>query len=218
MKNIIVLFSGAGSNFQSIIEKLHNPKMINICGAISNNLKAHGNNIAKDHNIPLYLIDHKKFKSLDSFNQELSCTIDKLSPDWIVLAGFMRILSDEIVNQYYGRIINIHPSLLPNHKGLDTHNKVIENSDLEHGTSVHFVSKQLDDGPIISQVKFSVGKNDTAKNLEKKVKLQEHFIYPKIISWLTTDRLKLKTNTVFLDGHPLPKTGITYPETEDNFN
>lgn len=210
MNKIVVLFSGAGSNFESIVEKLHKPDIINVCGAISNIPTAKGNEIAIKNNIPLCILDSNEH----NFDEKLKSTIEELNPNWIVLAGFMKILGDSIVKAFYGRMINIHPSLLPKYKGLNTHKKVLQNKDHEHGSSVHFVSSDLDSGPLIAQIKFIVNHEVNVQELEGTIKANEHYLYPKVISWLASSRLRLEDDIVYLDDQPLPKTGIIYPPVE----
>lgn len=214
MNRIAILFSGKGSNMENIIHKLHKPGIVEICGAISNVANASGNEIAKNNAIPLKVIDHKKFDSRNKFESELKNAIESLKPDWIVLAGFMRILSKDFVDNFYGKIINIHPSLLPKHKGLNTHAKAIQSKDTKHGSTIHFVNPELDGGPIIAQIEFNINKDDTVESLERKVKKNEHFIYPKVLEWLATGRLRLEEDKVILDESDLPSTGIVYPETD----
>ena len=213
MNKVIILYSGTGSNFKAIIDKTDSSK-INIIAAITDVFDAPANDIAKDNNIPVHIIDYRKINDKATFRSELLETTLALNPDWIILAGFMRILNEDFINKFYGKIVNIHPSLLPKFKGLNTHKRAIESGESEHGTSVHFVNNELDGGPLIAQVKINIADTDTPALLTTKVKCQEHYIYPKVVSWLTSGRLKLEYNIAYLDEQPLPKTGIMYPAVE----
>lgn len=207
-KNIVVLISGSGSNLQAIIDAV---KAKSIDGSIkkviSNKPDAYGLIRAFKAGIPDECIDHRKFDSREDFDQALKQSIDKVNPDIVVLAGFMRILTDDFVTHYLGRMINIHPSLLPKFKGLHTHKRAIEAGEKEHGASVHFVTPALDDGPVIIQAAVSIDVQDTADSLQKKVFKLEHQIYPQAISWMCEERIALTEEGVTLDGKVLPESG-----------
>ena len=196
----VILISGNGSNLQSIID--HADKIdLQISAVISNRDNAFGLQRAQSANINTYFVDSKIFNSRDAFDNELISIIDKLDIELIILAGYMRILSPLFINHFSGKILNIHPSLLPKYPGLNTHQRAIDAGDKEHGTTVHFVTEQLDEGPIISQETVQVDTNDTEKSLAKKVLEREHILYPKVIHWYTQRRLKLKNEvTATLDG------------------
>ncbi|XOV78227.1 MAG: phosphoribosylglycinamide formyltransferase [Aestuariibacter sp.] len=208
-KNIVVLISGSGSNLQAIIDAI-NAQQINgsIKKVISNKPEAYGLIRAFKSGIPDECIDHRKFESRQAFDQALMKSIDKANPDIVVLAGFMRILTDEFVEHYLGRMINIHPSLLPKFKGLHTHKRAIEAGEKEHGASVHFVTPALDDGPVIIQAAVRIDMQDTADSLQKKVFKVEHQIYPEAIKWLCEDRIALTAQGVTLDSTLLSESGF----------
>ena len=196
----VILISGNGSNLQSIID--HADKIdLQISAVISNRDNAFGLQRAQSANINTYFVDSKIFNSRDDFDNELISIIDKLDVELIILAGYMRILSPLFINHFSGKILNIHPSLLPKYPGLNTHQRAIDAGDKEHGATVHFVTEKLDEGPIISQETVQVDTTDTEKSLAEKVLEREHILYPKVIHWYTQRRLKLKNEvTVTLDG------------------
>jgi phosphoribosylglycinamide formyltransferase-1 len=187
---VVILISGRGSNMKSIVEAKNNGELdINIAAVISNRPDAAGLEYAEQQGIATSVIDHKTFESRESFDTALANLIDGYSPNLVVLAGFMRILTAEFVEHYSQRLINIHPSLLPKFKGLDTHQRAIEAGETEHGASVHFVTPELDDGPVISQAKVSVMPDDTASTLAARVLVEEHKLYPAAIQQLMRDGL-----------------------------
>jgi phosphoribosylglycinamide formyltransferase-1 len=179
MLNIIVLLSGSGSNLQAIIDS----KVANIQAVISNKANAYGLERAKKADIKTHIVEHQNI-SREEFDEKLKTTIELYQPDLIVLAGFMRILSAEFINAFKNKIINIHPSLLPKFKGLNTHQRAIDAGEKEHGATVHLVSSKLDSGKILAQAKVTIAPNDTAETLAKKVLQQEHIIYSKTIKTL----------------------------------
>ena len=199
----VVLISGNGSNLQSIIN--HADRIdLQISAVISNNKKAFGLKRAKSANIDTYFLDPEIFNTSYSFDNELISIIDRLGVELVILAGYMKILSSLFVYHFYGKILNIHPSLLPKYPGLNTHQRAIKASDKLHGASVHFVTEKLDGGPIICQEVVNIEPNDTKLSLAKKVLEKEHTLYPKVIHWYTQNRLKLKNDfTVTLDGKNL---------------
>ena len=196
----VILISGNGSNLQSIID--HADKIdLQISAVISNRDNAFGLQRAQSANINTYFVDSKNFNSRDDFDNDLISIIDKLDVELIILAGYMRILSPLFINHFSGKILNIHPSLLPKYPGLNTHQRAIDACDKEHGATVHFVTEKLDEGPIISQETVQVYTTDTEKSLAEKVLEREHILYPKVIHWYTQRRLKLKNEaTATLDG------------------
>jgi len=196
----VILISGNGSNLQSIIENADRIDLQISC-VISNNKNAFGLKRAESSKIQTYIIEPELFNSKEAFDRELISIIDPHRAELIVLAGFMRILTPLFVSHYFGKILNIHPSLLPKFPGLNTHQKAIDASEKEHGVSVHFVTNKLDGGPVIIQELVSVEAKDTAKTLSDKVLKKEHIIFPKVIHWYTQRRLKLINNiTATLDG------------------
>ena len=178
--NVAVLISGNGSNLQAIIDKFQKDELVNVSCVISNKKDAYGLVRAEKAKIDHYFIDNKNFSSREEFEQALINILNKYEPDLVVLAGFMRILSELFVNKYQNKLINIHPSLLPKYKGLDTHRKVLENQDDYHGVTVHFVDNTLDGGPILAQTRTPVETQDI-KELEEKIHELEHKIYPEVI-------------------------------------
>ncbi len=178
LKNIVVLISGNGSNLQAILEACED-SMPNarVAAVFSNKADAFGLERAKNFDVDGHFVDPKAFDSRKSFDAELMSQIDEYQPDVIILAGYMRILSSEFVSHYMGKMINIHPSLLPKYPGLHTHQRAIDAGDKEHGTSVHFVTEELDGGPVILQAKVPVFEDDNASVLAARVQAQEHRIY-----------------------------------------
>lgn len=216
-KSLVVLISGSGSNLQAIIDAIADKQIdATISAVISNRPSAYGLERATKANIRTIVIDHTEFAQREYFDIALCKQLDKLKPDLIALAGFMRILSDGFIEQYKGKILNIHPSLLPEFKGIDTHRRVIEAGKPLHGASVHFVDNELDSGPIVLQAELSVH-NDDVETLEKRVLEQEHVIYPLAIQWFFEGRLRLSNNQVFIDNkfleHPARwvSNKLTYP-------
>ncbi len=199
--NGVVLISGNGSNLQSIID--HSAIDLDIKAVISNHANAYGLKRAERANIPTHVLSHKQFSSREEFDQALSNIIDQYKPEIVILAGFMRILGTEFTHQYSGKMLNIHPSLLPKFQGLNTHQRAIEAKENQHGVSVHFVTEQLDGGPIIAQTSVDVIDTDTTESLAKRVLLEEHKLFPKVIHWFTQGRLKLEKNHATLDGKVL---------------
>jgi phosphoribosylglycinamide formyltransferase-1 len=179
---IVVLISGSGSNLQAIIDAVARGELpVEIRAVISNKAEAYGLERARKAGIETVVIDHTRFDGREAFDTELRRTIDHYAPGLVVLAGFMRILTDELVNHYEGRMINIHPSLLPRYKGTNTHARAIEAGDSEAGCSVHLVTAELDAGPVLLQAHVPILAGDTAETLAARVLEQEHRIYPEAI-------------------------------------
>lgn len=196
---IAVLISGNGSNLQAIIDQIDTGNIkATICAVISNRPDAYGLERAKKAGIPTESLDHKQFDSRQAFDQQLAKRIDQYQPDLVVLSGFMRILSDGFVEKFQGKLINIHPSLLPAYKGLGTHKRALEDKVKEHGASVHFVIPELDAGSIIIHGIVPVKANDDEKSLRKRVHQVEHLIYPMAIKWLAEDNLPKELVTFYL--------------------
>lgn len=206
--NVVVLISGSGSNLQALIDSVaHDGNPARIAAVISNRADAYGLQRAKQAGIATELLDHKQFDGREAFDAALIQAIDAHQPDLVVLAGFMRILTPGFVQHYAGRLLNIHPSLLPKHKGLHTHQRALEAGDSEHGCSVHFVTEELDGGPLVVQAVLPVMANDTAESLASRVHQQEHHIYPLAVRWFAEGRLRLDAQGAMLDGQPLPASG-----------
>ena len=188
MKSIVILISGRGSNMQALLEANLPCK---ISAVISNRADAEGLSIAQLHNIPTAVVSHRDYPDRDSFDNALSQTIERFQPDFIVLAGFMRILTESFVKRYFGKLINIHPSLLPAYAGLDTHTRAMKDGVKIHGCTVHFVTPDLDHGPIIIQAAVPVMRDDTEHELAARVLHEEHRIYPQAIRWLCNGEIQL---------------------------
>ena len=196
----VILISGNGSNLQSIIDNADRIDLQISC-VISNNKNAFGLKRAESSKIQTYIVEPKLFNSKEAFDRELISIIDHHDAELIVLAGYMRILTPLFISHYFGKILNIHPSLLPKFPGLNTHQRAIDASEKIHGVSVHFVTEELDGGPVICQESVSIETIDIAETLSEKVLKKEHVIYPKVIHWYTKRRLKLINNlTATLDG------------------
>jgi len=206
--DVVVLISGSGSNLLALIDSSaggENPARIR--AVISNRADAYGLERAKAAGIDTRVLDHKAFDGREAFDAALIEAIDAFAPQLVVLAGFMRILSPDFVRHYAGRLLNIHPSLLPKYKGLHTHQRALEAGDAEHGCSVHFVTEELDGGPLVVQAVIPVQSGDSLDSLAQRVHEQEHLIYPLAVRWFAEGRLRLGAQGAMLDGQPLPSTG-----------
>ncbi|MFD2166921.1 phosphoribosylglycinamide formyltransferase [Thalassotalea euphylliae] len=212
-RRIVVLISGSGTNLQAIIDACKsNDYPGNVVGVVSNKADAYGLQRAQNDNIDTTCLSHKDFESRELYDQALVKAIDAYEPDYVVLAGFMRILTPAFVQHYLGKLVNIHPSLLPKYQGLNTHQRAIDAGDSEHGVSVHFVTEELDGGPVILQAKVPIFDGDTADVLAGRVHEQEHRIYPLVVKWLCQDRLTMTAEKAILDGNVLPESGYASDE------
>lgn len=201
---LVVLVSGNGSNLQAILDACQTGRIpARVVAVISNRPGAYGLQRAQAAGVPTEVLDHTTFTERSTFDQALQACIDRYQPDLVVLAGFMRILTPAFVAHYHGRLLNIHPSLLPRYKGIHTHRRVLEDGADEHGASVHFVTSELDGGPVIMQAKVPVLPSDDENSLAARVQQQEHRIYPLAVKWFAEGRLKLEGNQVLLDGQAL---------------
>ena len=199
----VILISGNGSNLQSLIDNAKNIDL-EICSVISNKEDAFGLKRAERANISTHFVDPNRFESREDFDNQIITIIDELDIGLIILAGYMRILSSDFINRFDGKILNIHPSLLPKFPGLNTHRKAIDAKEKFHGATVHFVTEELDGGPIINQEIVEIDPIDTEHSLAQKVLEKEHILYPRVIHWYTQNRLKLiNNNCVELDGKTL---------------
>lgn len=208
MKNIVVLISGQGSNLQALIDACGDGRInARICAVFSNKAQAYGLERAREAGIPASALNPADYPDRDAFDQALAQQIDLCQPDLVVLAGYMRILSPRFVQRYASRMLNIHPSLLPKYPGLHTHRQAIGNGDGEHGTSVHFVTDELDGGPIILQAKVPIFPQDDEEEVIERVQTQEHAIYPLVVGWFIEGRLKMHDAAAWLDGLKLPAQG-----------
>ncbi len=204
---IVVLISGNGSNLQALID--HSSEGgYSIAAVLSNKADAYGLQRARQAGIPTRVVDHREFKDRESFDERLVQEIDAFAPSLVVLAGFMRILSSAFVQHYSGKILNIHPSLLPAYRGTQTHERVLEAGEKEHGVSVHFVTEELDGGPVVLQSVVPVQADDDRDSLAARVFVQEHRIYPKAVSWFASGRLKMQDQAAFFDGTRLGVHGL----------
>ena len=201
---IVVLISGNGSNLQAIIDAINSGELPAVIRAvISNRPHAFGLERARRAGIATVVIDNKLYTDRKSFDGALQTAIDNYRPALVVLAGFMRILGQSFVRHYQGRLVNVHPSLLPAFRGLDTHRRALAAGVTVHGLSIHFVTDELDGGPIIIQKKVPVLDGDDVETLAARVLKAEHRLYPKVIRWYAEERLKLKDHQIIFDGKPL---------------
>lgn len=208
-----MLISGNGSNLQALIE--HNNHYGDLLLVISNNPDAYGVQRARKASIDCQIIDNKNYTNREQFDRQIANCLQDYRIDLVLLAGFMRILTPGFIQQFKGKILNVHPSLLPKYQGLSTHQKVLEAADRYHGASVHFVTDQLDSGPIVLQDRFKVAADATAASLQEQVHQIEHRIYPLVMQWYCQDRLLMDEERVLLDGKPLPVGGLQYPLYQD---
>jgi len=191
---LVVLISGNGSNLQAIIDNISTHQLpAEIVAVISNKANAYGLERAKKAGIEHRVLSHLDYADRQQYDQALQALIDGYQPDLIILAGFMRILSNEFVEHYLNKMMNIHPSLLPKYKGLNTHQRALDAGDREHGCSVHFVTPELDDGPVILQATVPIEEDDTAETLAQRVHEQEHRIYPEAIRLFAENKLPINT-------------------------
>lgn len=212
-KNIVILISGRGSNMEAIVAAAI--PGARIAGVISNRPDAAGLGFAAERGIPTQVVDHKAYSSREDFDAALAEAIDALAPDLVVLAGFMRVLTDAFVSRYSGRLLNIHPSLLPSFPGLHTHRRALETGVRVHGTTVHFVTPTLDCGPIVIQAVVPVLPGDDEATLAARVLVQEHRIYPQAVRWFVEGRLSFDAEErVRVRDELAGPTGWTVPPVE----
>lgn len=205
----VCLISGSGTNLQTIIDNINNEILqIELVSVISDNPKAKGLQRAKREGIDTKIIDYSTYKNRREFDESLEIEMLSINPDLIILAGYMKILNINFCNIFAGRILNIHPSLLPKYKGLNTHQRVIDNREELHGASVHFVVPELDDGPVIIQYQFEIERHDDRHSLQKKVQQGEYIIYSKAIQWFSEKRLIFDSEKAYLDNKVLLKPSI----------
>lgn len=203
---VAVAISGSGSNLQALIDACSRPDFpAEIVAVLSNRPGAFGLERAKKAGIPTILLDHTGFDSRESFDAELDKALRGTGADLICLAGFMRILTDDFVRGWEGRMINIHPSLLPKYRGLHTHKRAIEAGDAFHGCTVHYVCPELDAGPLIYQAKVPIEEGDTPDSLAARVLTREHVIYPETLGWIAEGRVRLDGEHALIDGRPGPQ-------------
>ena len=204
LPRILVLASGSGTNVQALIDATRErdfPGRIVAVG--SNRPKAFALERAAQANIETFVVDHTQYDSREAFDAALMAEIRRYNPDVLLLAGFMRILTDDFVRAFRGILLNIHPSLLPKYTGLNTHQRALEAGDPVHGTSVHFVTEELDGGPVIAQAEVKVSPEDTPESLAEKVKAKEHILYPIVVRWFCEGRIQLGSDYSLFDGELL---------------
>ncbi|NIC06010.1 phosphoribosylglycinamide formyltransferase [Billgrantia bachuensis] len=208
-RRVVVLISGNGSNLQALIdEQTHERLGGEIVAVISNVADAYGLQRARDAGIDAVVLPHGEYDSREAYDGALIKVIERHEPDLVVLAGFMRILSSRFVQRFHGRMLNIHPSLLPAYRGLNTHAKALADGVAEHGCSVHFVTEELDGGPVAIQAVVEVSEGETEASLKEKVHAREHLIYPIAVKWFLEGRLRLEGEIATFDGMPLPPQGM----------
>jgi len=203
---ITVLISGTGSNLQSLIDAREAGTLpVDIRSVISNRPDAAGLERARRADIRAVALDHRSFETRARFDEALAAAIDEANPELIVLAGFMRILTDPFVERFQGRMINLHPSLLPSYRGLHTYERCLEDGVTEHGTSIHFVTPELDGGPVIAQATVAVRPDDTPDSLRARVQAREHVLLPEVLRWFAAGRVQLSGGRVHFEGDPVDK-------------
>lgn len=208
MKKIAVLISDQGNNLQAIIDACQTQQIpTEIVCVISNKANAFGLIRAQSAGIFSRVFLRNNFESNLAMDQSIADELDKFDVDLIVLAGYMKILTPEFIQRFEGKIINIHPSLLPKYPGLNTYQKALDTGDREHGTTVHFVNEEVDNGAIILQAKVPIFDNDTVEVIEARTREQEYRIYPIVVKWFVENRLKLQNGVAYLDNIPLPEQG-----------
>lgn len=201
---LAVLISGRGSNMEAIVRAAGSGRLqAQVVGVISNRSRAAGLDFAGRAAIPTRVVRAADHPGRDAYDQALDAEIRAWRADYVALAGFMRILGPGLVDRWHGRLLNIHPSLLPAYKGLDTHERVLAAGDGEHGASVHFVSAELDGGPVIARARLKVNPDDDPDSLAARVLRLEHQLYPAVLNLLCTGRLSLERNRIMLDHNPL---------------
>jgi phosphoribosylglycinamide formyltransferase-1 len=201
---IAILISGRGSNMVAIAEAARRGQLpVRVTVVISDQPHAAGLARARELGLPTAVVARRPGLDRGAYDRELSRRLKEFAPRLVVLAGFMRILGPEFVHEYSGRLLNIHPSVLPAYRGLHTHARVLAAGDPEHGCSVHFVTEELDGGPVVLLARVPVVPGDTEESLSARVQAQEHRIYPMVIGWIATGRLEWRDNRPWLDGRPL---------------
>ena len=201
---ILVLASGNGTNLQALIDASQQrdfPGQIVAVGC--NRPNAFALERAAQANLQHFTVDHKQYGSREEFDGMLMAEIRRHNPDLILLAGFMRILTTDFVRALRGKLLNVHPSLLPRYTGLNTHQRALDAGDTVHGTSIHFVTEELDGGPVIAQAQVRVARDDTAETLAEKVQAKEHLLYPIVVRWFCEGRIQLGADHVLFDGQPM---------------
>lgn len=213
---VVVLVSGRGSNLKAIAARADAGALpIRIEAVVSDRAEAGALDWAHDRGIPTAVLSPRDFADREAYGRALGDLVEGYAPQLVVLAGFMRILSDEFVLRFSGRMLNIHPSLLPRYPGLHTHRRALAAGDTEHGASVHFVTPELDGGPVVLQARVPVLPGDDEDTLAARVLREEHVIYPQCVGWFAAGRLALRDGTVWLDGKPLRTPVMLGKETKE---
>ena len=213
---VVVLVSGRGSNLKAIAAQADAGALpVRIEAVVSDRAHAGALDWARDRGIPALVLSPRDFADREAYGRALGDLVEGYAPQLVVLAGFMRILSDEFVLRFAGRMLNIHPSLLPRYPGLHTHRRALEAGDPEHGASVHFVTPELDGGPVVLQARVPVLPGDDEDTLAARVLREEHVIYPRCVGWFAAGRLALRDGAVWLDGRPLDAPVMLGNETKE---
>ncbi|MDJ0940319.1 MAG: phosphoribosylglycinamide formyltransferase [Woeseiaceae bacterium] len=208
---VAILISGSGTNLQAFIDRAIDGRVdLDIVVVFSNRVDAYGLERARKAHIPWVSITHADYPDRESFDRSVAAVLDEYAPDLLILAGFMRILSPWFVRHYEGRVLNIHPALLPKYPGLNTHARALEAGDSHHGSTVHFVTEELDGGPRILAGRIAIEEGDTSDSLNSRVQAVEHEIYPQAAQWFAEGRLEFRDAAAWLDGKRLDE-----PVTED---
>lgn len=212
---LVILISGTGSNMEALIRACETGEVdARVVAVLSNKPDAGGLAIAARSGIDTEVVNHRDFADREAFDAVLADRIEAYKPDLVILAGFMRILTPGFVRRFHGRLMNIHPSLLPKYPGLNTHQRAIEASDSEAGATVHFVTEQLDGGPAIVQGRVSVLADDTASSLASRVLAVEHRLYPYAVQLFCSGRLTMDERGAVLDGLVLPEGGVDFAQLQ----
>lgn len=212
MKSIVILISGRGSNMVALLDAITAGDLpVRVAGVVANRPEAEGLAIAAARGVGVSVVDHRDYPDRHTFDKALAKQIDALGADLVVLAGFMRILSDAFVTRYAGRLVNIHPSLLPAYTGLHTHRRALADGVRVHGCTVHFVTPALDHGPIIAQAAVPVIDGDTEASLGARVLVQEHRLYSQAVRWFVEGRLRIESGCVRVDGAQIEAAALLSP-------
>ncbi|RKU02513.1 phosphoribosylglycinamide formyltransferase [Burkholderia sp. Nafp2/4-1b] len=215
MKKLVILISGRGSNMEAIVRACAQERWpAEVAAVIANRPDAAGLAFAASHGVATAVVDHRSFDGRDSFDAALAAQIDRFAPDLVVLAGFMRILTPDFVRRYEGRLLNIHPSLLPSFKGIHTHQQALDAGVALHGASVHFVIPELDSGAIVAQGAVPVRAGDDAAALAKRVLTVEHVLYPRAVRWFVEGRLRLENGRAVVAPEEARWIFADQPQTE----
>jgi len=216
MMRAVIMVSGSGTNLQAIIDA--NIPQLEIAAVVSDSRAAYGLERARNAGIPAIVVDYKSFAARSDFDKALFETLQQIDPELIVLAGFMRILDADVVNHYDGRMLNVHPSLLPDYPGLHTHQRVIDARERWHGTTVHYVIPELDAGPAVMQYRIEISAEDTAETLGTRIQQGEYRIYPEAIGLIAAGQLELRNGVVFKDGKQLEQPVLVEETGSSNSN